>query len=154
MAILKQISVFLEEEGFPIERVEERDVLRTLVEGDNGVWTLVVVVREDTHQAIFYSHIEGRTTPEHRRSEMCEFLNRINYRTVYGSFEMDMRDGETSFRTALDLEDVELNGNMIRNALYTNLSTMDRYHHLLLTMMGDNAPSAAELAAEPAEQQV
>ena len=85
---------------------------------------------------------------------MCEFLNRINYRTVYGSFEMDMQDGETSFRTALDLEDVELNGNMIRNALYTNLATMDRYHRLLLTMMGDDAPSAAELAAEPAEQQV
>ena len=152
MTILKQISNFLDEEGFSIEPVEGQDVLRTLVGGDNGIWTLLVVIREETHQAIFYSHIEGRATPEHRRSEMCEFLNRINYRTVYGSFEMDMQDGETSFRTALDLEDVELNGNMIRNALYTNLATMDRYHDSLLTMMKDDAPSAAELATEPAEQ--
>ena len=152
MTILKQISNFLDEEGFSIEPVEGQDVLRTLVGGDNGIWTLLVVIREDTHQAIFYSHIESRTTPEHRRGEMCEYLNRINYRTVYGSFEMDMQDGETSFRTALDLEGVELNGNMIRNALYTNLATMDRYHESLLRMMEDDSPSAAELAAEPAKQ--
>jgi len=63
-----------------------------------------------------------------------------------------MQDGETSFRTALDLEGVELNGNMIRNALYTNLATMDRYHESLLKMMEDDSPSAAELAAEPAKQ--
>ncbi len=73
---------------------------------------------------------------------MCEFLNRLNNRTVYGASEMDMRDGETMFRTALDLQDVTQTEQLIRNALYTNLGTMERYHGSLIAIMEDDMVSA------------
>ena len=82
--------------------------------------------------------------------EMCELLNRLNTRTIYGAFEMDIETGETMFRTALDIQDVVPSHELIRNSLYTNLGTMERYHGAMVALMNDDnvtAKLAAEIAA-------
>jgi hypothetical protein len=140
--ILESISEFLDDDGWNFESFDDDGVLRARFAGASGEWDLIIIAREEQEQAIFYSHVAQGATPEHRRREMCEFLNRLNNRTVYGAFEMDMRDGETMFRTALDLQDVDINDKLIRNALYTNLGTMERYHGSLVAVMEDDTVSA------------
>ena len=141
-AILESISEFLDDDGWNFESFTDDGVLRARFAGANAEWEVIIIAREKQEQAIFYSHVDESATPEHRRREMCEFLNRLNNRTVYGAFEMDMRDGETMFRTALDLQDVDINDKLIRNALYTNLGTMERYHGSLIAIMKDDMVSA------------
>jgi hypothetical protein len=63
---------------------------------------------------------------------------------------MDVETGEAMFRTALDVQDVVPSPELIRNSLYTNLGTMERYHGAMVALMIDEnvtADLAAAIAA-------
>jgi hypothetical protein len=91
--------------------------------------------------------------PEHRRSAVVEALTRINYQLVYGSFEMDLADGEVRFRTVVEAEK-ELDDAMIDRVLNANLSAADRYFAALMTVTYGNASPATviDLASVPAKE--
>ncbi len=91
--------------------------------------------------------------PEHRRSAVIEALTRINYQLIYGSFEMDLADGEIRFRTVVEAEK-ELDDAMIDRVLNANLSSADRYFAALMTITYGNASPATviDLASLPAKE--
>ena len=91
--------------------------------------------------------------PEHRRSGVIEALTRINYQLIYGSFEMDLADGEIRFRTVVEAEK-ELDDTMIDRVLNANLNAADRYFAALMTITYGNASPATmiDLASVPAKE--
>ncbi len=58
---------------------------------------------------------------------MTEFINRANFGMIIGNFELDLGDGEVRYKTSVDLEGVDIQANMLRNLLYANVLTMDKY---------------------------
>ena len=52
-----------------------------------------------------------------------------------GNVEMDFSDGEVRYKTSVDLEDVEIAGRLVRNMIYTNVLTLDRYIPGLMRML-------------------
>ena len=145
-SLFSTVNNFLEEDGWKFESFKDDGVLRAFFSSDTQEWELLTLVREELDQIIFYSHVTESTTPQHRRNEMCLLLNHLNNRTVYGAFEMDIDEGEVMFRTALDLVEVSPSYELIRNSLYTNLGTMERYHGALVALMKDDSVTA-EVAA-------
>jgi hypothetical protein len=146
-SLFSTVNSFLEEDGWKFESFESDGVMRALFSSDKQEWELLALVREELEQIIFYSHVTESTTPKHRRNEMCLLLNNLNNRTVYGAFEMDIDEGEVMFRTALDLVEVLPSFELIRNSLYTNLGTMERYHGALVALMKDDSITAEVAAA-------
>jgi hypothetical protein len=146
-SLFSTVNSFLEEDGWKFQSFESDGVMRALFSSDKQEWELLTLVREELEQIIFYSHVTESTTPKHRRNEMCLLLNNLNNRTVYGAFEMDIDEGEVMFRTALDLVEVLPSFELIRNSLYTNLGTMERYHGALVALMKDDSITAEVAAA-------
>ena len=149
-SLFAAVNNFLEDDGWKFETFPVDGVLRAIFSSGKQEWELLTLVREELEQIVFYSHITESTTPKKRMREMCDLLNRLNSRTIYGAFEMDVETGEAMFRTALDVQDVIPSPELIRNSLYTNLGTMERYHGAMVALMIDEnvtADLAAAIAA-------
>lgn len=149
-SLFAAVNNFLEADDWKFESFEEDGVFRALFTSETQEWEVLILVREELDQIVFYSHVIQSATPENRKDEMCRLLNILNNRTVYGAFEMDMEEGEVMFRTALDLVEVSPSYELIRNSLYTNLGTMDRYIGAVLALIEDefvSAEAAADIAS-------
>ena len=117
---------FFTEDEWPFEQVEENPVLRTGFTGKNGSVRCFFQEREAQEQVAFYS-VGALMVPEEKRAAVAEFLLRANYGMIVGNFEMDYDDGEIRFKTSADVEGIELSEVFIRNLVYANVLTMDRY---------------------------
>jgi hypothetical protein len=86
----------------------------------------------------------GSRIPVDRRSSVAEALNRINWKTGIGSFEMDMSDGELRYRIGMDVEAGLFSEKMADNMLGFSLHMMEKYHEPLMRIaFGDADPETA-----------
>ncbi len=124
--IFDAITEFLQSDDWPSTQVEDRTILRTGFDGDNGEFTCFAQAREQQEQFVFYSVFPVKTPPA-SQAAVVEFLTRANYGMIVGNYEFDYSDGEVRFKTSVDLEGVEMIEKVIRNLIYANVLTMDRY---------------------------
>lgn len=155
--LLDRVAQFLNEDDWKFQRFEDAALLRTAFQGDNGNWNVVVQSKEDFEQVFIYS-VWSNNVPKDKRAPMAEFLTRANYGMPIGCFEMDFEDGELRYRTSADVEGGELTPVMIKNLLYLNAYTFDKYlPGLNKVVFGDISPADAvaeiEKAAEPPPQE-
>jgi hypothetical protein len=69
---------------------------------------------------------------------VSEALARINYATVFGNLEMDLKDGEVRVRTVLE-GDGFIGEEMIDRAVRKSLDVADQYQAALLAIAFGNA---------------
>lgn len=124
--ILEAAKRFFTEDEWPFSEIEGKAMLRTGFSGDNGNWTCIARAREEQEQFIFYS-IAPNNVPEDRRLAAAEFLTRANYGLVIGNFELDFSDGEVRYKTSIDVEGDRLTSPLLKQMVYANVLTMDRY---------------------------
>jgi hypothetical protein len=141
--ILDVVAQFLEEDDWPYTKLEGKTVLRTGFSGENGQWSCFAQALEERYQFVFYSIIPNKA-PEERRPAMAEFLTRANYGLLIGNFEMDFSDGEIRYKTSIDVEDDELTPALLKQLLYANVLTMDRYWPgIMAVLYSDISPADA-----------
>jgi hypothetical protein len=141
--ILDVVAQFLEEDEWPYTKLEGKTVLRTGFSGENGQWSCFAQALEERYQFVFYSIIPNKA-PEERRPAMAEFLTRANYGLLIGNFEMDFSDGEIRYKTSIDVEDDELTPALLKQLLYANVLTMDRYWPgIMAVLYSDISPTDA-----------
>ena len=68
---------------------------------------------------------------------------------VIGNFELDFSDGEIRYKTSLDVEGDRLSNALIKQTVYLNVLTMDKYLPALVAVINnelsvDNAIAAVE----------
>ncbi|MCP2730106.1 YbjN domain-containing protein [Limnofasciculus baicalensis] len=56
-----------------------------------------------------------------------EFLLRINYSQILGSFDLDFSDGEIRYKTSSIINPKSLTADTIKDLVYTNLMMMEQY---------------------------
>lgn len=134
-------------EELPVENQTPK-IIRADFQGENGVWRCYAEVHEEQHIVIFYSILDTRI-PEKRRPAVAEFLVRANYGLMIGNFEMDFADGETRYKTSINVEGDRLSTALMKMLVYVNLATFNRY---LLGIMqvayGDKKPEEAIIIVE------
>jgi hypothetical protein len=135
--ILEGIRKFFVDDQWPFTAVEGKTILRTGFSGKNGKWTCFAQARENQQQFIFYS-VCPNAAPEDKRSAAMEFITRANYGLVIGNFEMDADDGEIRCKTSIDVEGGELTPVLIRQVVYSNVMTMNKYLPGLMSVLYAN----------------
>lgn len=150
MAVVKQ---FFTEDDWSFQEIEEGFMLRLGFAGQHGRWQCYAEAREKDEQFVFYSVLSA-LTPEDRRPAVAEFLHRANYGLRIGNFEFDYSDGETRYKTSIDVEGDRLTPQLVKMLVYANVSTTDRYFPgLMKVIYADKDPLEAieEIEKPPAE---
>lgn len=134
---------FFREDDWRYSQIKDEPVLGMGFSGKNGTWNCFARAREEQEQLVFYS-VCSVNAPENKRAAVAEYLTLANYGLIIGNFELDFRDGEIRYKTSIDVEDAELTQALIRNLVYTNVATMDRYlPGLLKVIYGGADPDEA-----------
>ncbi|MCL2662005.1 MAG: YbjN domain-containing protein [Oscillospiraceae bacterium] len=84
------------------------------------------------------------------RHNVAEYLARANYGMAFGNFELDVRDGEVSFKLTLDCEDrSSLSDDLIGKTFVLPQNMLEKYGDgLLAVMFGMKSPEEAIDEAE------
>ena len=105
---------------------EEGETLQLECQVKNGRLTCYARAINDKEQFVFYT-LCPLTASEERKSAIAEFITRVNYGMAIGNFEFDFTDGEIRYKTSLDVEGDRLSYALIKQTVYLNVLTMDRY---------------------------
>ena len=141
--LLRTAITFFQTDGWSLSHIEEQTAIQTAFQGDNGQWNCYAQAREEQEQFVFYS-VFPAAAPEDRRLAVAEFLTRANYGLVIGNFEMDFTDGEIRYKTGVDIEGDRLSPALVRQLVYANVLTMDRYLPGIMSVLyGDVSPAEA-----------
>jgi hypothetical protein len=143
MSLLSAIIEFFTSEDWSFNKVKGESGLRLQYQGENGVWNCLAQVREEQNQLVFYS-IAPISFPEAKRLPGAELLTRLNHNLWIGNFEMDFSTGGIRFKTSLDFADLEPDDSLIRQLVYTNVETMEKYLPKLQVMV-EQSISATDL---------
>ena len=131
------LGEFLAEDGWHPQTMQEPYMYRMGFSGANGQTACYALIRVDLEQFCFYVMCPVKA-PEEKRLAVAEFVARANYGLRIGNFELDFRDGEVRYKSSLDFEDVALGPELIRNAIYPAVQTMDRYLPGLMSVIYAN----------------
>ena len=135
--ILDAVRKFFHDDKWPFVEMEGRPILRTGFSGKNGKWTCYAQARENQQQFIFYSLLPD-PAPKEKRPAAIEFITRANYGLVIGNFERDVSDGDLRCKTSIDVEGGELTQVLIRQVVYSNVMTMNKYLPGLMSVLYAN----------------
>ncbi len=135
MSLFDDVSAFFAEDDWNAQPMEsDPHALVMGFVGEAARWQCYCKVREDQHQVLFYS-IAPVPVPEDKRSTVAEFITRANYGLIIGNLEMDFGDGEVRYKSSVDVEGAPFSSSSVRNIVYANVLTMDRYLPGLLAIV-------------------
>jgi hypothetical protein len=146
-ALLDAEKLKFDEPNFPIN--PDSEVIATFrmpVRGVHGEWVCIVRVFPDSERLLVYS-ILSENVPEDRRTRISELFVRINYGLVIGNFEMDWEDGEVRYKTSMDLESITPTAIIVRNLIFSNFFSTDRYFNVIEEAIHTEQDLASLLAA-------
>ncbi len=131
--LLDVMERFLVEGGWPCDKEEDRDLLRSALQADNGTYAISIKTLENFGQVLCYVHSQTFIAAE-RRMDVAEYLTRANFGMHIGNFEMDFGDGEVRFKVALDVDGGELTPSMASSMVVAGCMMMDRYYPGLMAV--------------------
>lgn len=115
---------------------------------DTHVRVILDVFETEEWQRVLSLAIYPVFVPEARRQATLEAINRINFQMIYGSFEMDMEDGQVRVRTIVEAER-DLPDPMIERAMHSSIETSNRYFAPLMAVAFGSADPAKVLDLVP-----
>jgi hypothetical protein len=142
------LTSYLDDDEWYPRRINGKYAFSMSYSGKNGDLRCYAIVRVDLEEFLFYA-VAPVKVPEEDRSAVAEFLTRANYGLRIGNFELDYSDGEVRYKSSLDFEGQTLTSDLIRNAIYPAVHTMDRYlPGLLRVSFGGATPHEAIMEVE------
>lgn len=146
--IFEAVTTFLQEDGWPIQRIGNDPAYSVTFEGESGEWTCIAQVVEEENLFLFYSACPVEAPPD-RRLAVAELLCRINFSRKVGNFEMDFADGHIRFRTSFDSSGHDPAALLIHQMVYINVFAMDLFLPFIKAVIqGSMSPAEAMAAAE------
>lgn len=150
-SLLDVAKQFFDEESWRYQDIEAEGIVTVAFRGDSGQWSCYGQAQDQRNLFVFYS-ISPTRPDQGKIMPMCEYLTRVNYNMALGNFEMDMEDGEIRFKTSIDITGDELTVANVRQLVYSNLLTMDRYLPGIQAIANTDEAPAEVIARLEAEQ--
>lgn len=123
---------FLTEAEWPFDILEDKTLLRLMVQGESGQW-LGLLEHPNPNQLLFYSIGTAKVSPQQQMT-VAQFFMALNYQqSNVGSFELDLSDGEFRYKTGSMLS--SWNHTSIENLIHPNLAVMDQYLPLVMDVV-------------------
>lgn len=142
--LLNTVTAVLEEDGLPYQ-TEEAGLISFTIRGTTSSWSCRILIDEEEEwRSVIVTSLVPVTVPEGRRAAVSEWIIRKNYHTRIGSFQMDLSDGEVSYKTELLAADGVMTAAMFSAILDANLYMMDRgVQSLMMVAFGGVDPIMA-----------
>lgn len=140
--LYQRIAEFLDEDGWKYRFREDNGIICSGFQLENalGAVPLFVDVRSDKY--IVFAVPRVKCEPENR-FELAEFLTRINYRMIFGDFEMDFSYGKVRFRFPVDCDGVAPSDAMIKRSILMTAAMMNKYGNAICAVMNGVSAEAA-----------
>ena len=153
-ATMNDVIKYLTERKFRFSQNESGTVARFRVNLKNGEHEIVVVLDPAEGDVIRVIHWFPFNVPENKRSEMCEFLCRLNYQKKATTCQMNLDDGVVGCRTCLFVKDGGFVPAHFETALDWLMGTADDYLPLLLSFLygGKSAKQVCDDAVKQEQQ--
>ncbi len=153
MQAFELLSSYLDDDEWFPRRIEGKYAYSMSYSGKNGDLRCYAIVRVDLEEFLFYA-VAPVKVPDEVRMAVAEYITRANYGLRIGNFELDYSDGEVRYKSSLDFESQSLTPDLIRNAIYPAVHTMDRYlPGLLRVSFGGATPHEAIEEVEGGQSQ-
>ena len=141
--IKEAIEEFLTEDDWNYEPMDEYGVFRMGVNLDCKLKSARVFVNVHPESFAVIS-VPPIAADEDSKAAAVEFITRANYGMNIGNFEMDYNDGEIRFKTAVLCSDTIPTFEQVKDAIYINVITLERYcDALTMVIYGMMTPDAA-----------
>ncbi|MEH2124219.1 YbjN domain-containing protein [Nostoc sp.] len=141
--IFEEIINFFQADNWPFVQLPGQPALQIPFQGENGKWNCYARARSEQNQFVFYS-ICPVNAPENKRLAVAEFITRANSGMMIGNFELDLTDGEISYKTSIDVEGDRLSFALIQRVVYANVTMMDEYLPGIMSVIyGNVSPEEA-----------
>lgn len=144
-SLFDRLAGYLDANNWRYESVPEKSYIdmRAGIQ-DTTVRMIFDVYEADDWQRLLVYAIYPVRVPENKRATMLDAINRINFRQIYGSLEMDSGDGELRVRTVAEAE-CELAEPMMERAFHAALNVANRNFAPLMAIAFGNADPASVL---------
>jgi hypothetical protein len=130
------------ENGWPFSEVVGANVLVSELSGPLGTWKFYAQVVEEQQLLLLYS-ICPRRVPDERRSEVSQFLTRVNYGLSAATFELDFDDGEVRCKTVVNLDGGDVDASALKRSVRVNGLAMETYLPAIDSLIAGTPASAA-----------
>lgn len=116
--LYQRIEAVLQKDEWKYEFDEERELFRVpgVGLGKNMIQRCDVVIDVQENRFISYATIDMNCRAD-SLPEMYKLLHLINWHSVFGTFEIDARDGEIRYKMAVDCDDCLPSEKIIRRAV-------------------------------------
>ena len=133
--------------SFAIFREEKR--IRLNICRRHALYTCHLRISNDDEIFQIHMNYPVLAKDEKMRPQVTEFFTRVNYGLVLGSFELDLRDGESRYHISHIIGEGRLEDEVIRRIIGSALSTADRYFPAYMRVLfGGDTPEDAVFLAE------
>ncbi len=121
-----------------IKRIYEDEELNFSTDEENGVirFSMNTQVSPDVRfnarvinpRTVMFTTILPMNVPENCRMAISEYLTRVNYMLILGNFQLDMNDGELSYKAVgVYEEDTGLADSVVIRLTYVGFNMFDKY---------------------------
>lgn len=145
-ATLDRIRDWLRANDWRFDDVAESNCIRTGVQGKHARFRLVLGVRGEGPCFLVFA-LYDFTVPPTRLAPCADLLNRINFVSLVGCFEMDPEDGELRYRVTIPMEEAELSEGQIERAIVVSASMVDRWYPSFMALLHGGLPPPDAFAA-------
>jgi hypothetical protein len=137
-SIYNALIHFFSEDDWEFAKVKGEFTLRLAAQGKHEQFTCYAKALDDRDIFLFYSVFPVQA-PKKKRRIVSDLLARINFGLLIGNFELNFDTGEIFFKTSINVTEYKLSQTLIRNLVYTNLITMDKYTPSILAVLEQKA---------------
>ena len=137
--ISDMVKDFLEETGCPFEQTDDKTDFKIGFGGDNGNFSTLVTVSDGKRMLEVYT-LCPINVPKPKLPATAELVARINCNLSLGSFNIDMDDGQITFRTGVSVGHMDLDNETLHVLVYGNFLMMDNHFPAIASVAYGEVP--------------
>ena len=143
--LLQQTAVILEKEALKFRILESSGMIELKMGLDSAVFTVLIACNEE-RQYCSIRCILPNMAPASKKLSVAELFNRFNHQFIFGSFAMDMEDGEMYYQQSFMTTESRMEEEVLVRTLKIALNTVnDQYGKIMSVLFGNVQPVLAAL---------
>lgn len=142
-SLIESVKAFCDNHDVTYHPVGDRPILRTGFSGRSGAF-MTYIHAEEPQRFLEVRTICPVKAPENKRQRIAEFLTRANSAVRLGSFDLDMDDGEITYKTSIMAGENDLDETIVKHLLFANWVTTDlHFPAITAVIFGSISPKKA-----------
>lgn len=136
--LFEKMVAFYKKASWPMEKIGEdsNTIMATNYKGNQGNWLFFAMSDEQNKIIILFARAPEACPPE-KVNALSHFFEIVNFKMTHGAWIMDRTDGEIRYRLGVDMGEMELTDDYLRDLSYYVNMTMDTYLPALRSIFND-----------------